>query len=258
MGLHEKNLLKVLLKNLSTTTKASVLVGATLLVAACGTQPASAPPSLDAPVTSAPAPESPADLTSQDLITATSTELSNPEPQTPDNLKDQLKAGGLVIIHRYTGSGGANIGAAPAQFIDDGQRISESSIAAMNELEAKYLELEIPVGQMLSSEYYFVYQHAMESVGDATGKEFTLNRDLTGSFNFRDPQELEQSLQNLRNRTVTLPQPGTNTVLFTHQGKFEKAYGYYLQPGWTIIFKPDGSGNPQVLASMPLEEFLAL
>ncbi|MCS6711137.1 hypothetical protein JSY14_03570 [Brachybacterium sp. EF45031] len=85
-----------------------------------------------------------------------------------------------------------------------------------------------------------------------------MNRDLTGSLNFDDPAELASSLQTLRNRTVTAPQDGTNTVLFTHQGKFDKAWGWFPPAGQTIIFAPDGSGEPLVLANLPIAEWTAL
>lgn len=189
------------------------------------------------------------------LVTATSTELGDTSPHAPDDLASRLKAGGLVIVHRYTGASyPSQPSPAPAGFIDDGQRISETSIERMNQLGAKYRELGIPVSSALSSEYYFVYQHADQAMDTPV----EVNRDLTGSLNFSDPNELEESLQGLRNRTVTPPPAGTNTVLFTHQGKFDKAYGFYPDAGWTLIFAPDGSGTPRLIASMSLDEFLEL
>ncbi len=159
------------------------------------------------------------------MIRATTDNLGDPTPDTPADLAQQLKEGGLVIIHRYTGATRPrNADPAPAGFIDDGQRISESSVEAMQQLRATYERLEIPIDKALASEYYFVYQHAAE----AMPVPVAVHRDLTGSLNFSDSDELEASLQGLRDRTVTPPPVGTNTVLFTHQGKFDKAYGYFL------------------------------
>ncbi|MBJ8326250.1 hypothetical protein [Streptococcus pacificus] len=187
------------------------------------------------------------------FITATTNELGNPEPTTPADLKERLAKGGLVIIHRYTGSGGSGGESIPGS-IDDGQRISESSIEAMTQLGNVYKTLEAPVSSVWSSQYYFVYQHAVAAMGEPV----MMNRDLTGSLNFSDTDELERSLQGLRNWTVTPPPAGENIVLFTHQGKFEKAYGYYLNAGQTIIFEPDTSGVPNVIASLSLEQWLDL
>ncbi|QGM80912.1 hypothetical protein [Otariodibacter oris] len=187
------------------------------------------------------------------FITATTNKLSQPEPSTPTDLKNRIAKGGLIIIHRYTGSGGRDGNAIPGS-MDDGQRISEKSTNLMQQLGNVYTSLNAPISAVWSSEYYFVYQHALA----AMGKPVIMNRDLTGSLYFRDNDELQRSLQGLRNRTVTPPPAGTNIVLFTHQGKFDKAYGYYLNPGQTIIFQPDGSGKPNVIANLTLDEWLAL
>lgn len=244
-----------------TRIKPALATVAVLALAACSS-PQAAPGNTGSPVPSnaeatvaTGAPSTPNSASGTQLVTATSDDLGDTSPETPDNLAQQLAEGGLVIVHRYTGATRpANPSAAPDGFIDDGQRISETSIDRMNQLGAKYRELGIPVSSALSSEYYFVYQHADQAMDTPV----EVNRDLTGSLYFTDQQELEDSLQGLRNRTVTPPPAGTNTVLFTHQGKFDKAYGFYPDAGWTLIFAPDGSGTPRLIASMPLDEFLEL
>ncbi|WP_421083072.1 hypothetical protein [Rothia nasimurium] len=238
------------------------LAALTLLALAACSSPQAAPDSTSSPVpskstaTEATGTSSTPNSTSgTQLVTATSDDLGDTAPETPDDLAQQLAEGGLVIVHRYTGASYlSQPNPAPAGFIDDGQRISETSIERMNQLGAKYRELGIPVSSALSSEYYFVYQHADQ----AMDVPVEVNRDLTGSLNFSDPNELEESLQGLRNRTVTPPPAGSNTVLFTHQGKFDKAYGFYPDAGWTLIFAPDGSGTPRLIASLSLDEFLEL
>lgn len=175
----------------------------------------------------------------------------------PSDLAEQLKDGGYVIVFRYTGSGGPS-SEVPADLNgkvkDDGQRISEESIRQMKAYGGHYRSLGIPVSDVLSSEYYFVWQHA----DAAFGQPITITRDLTGSLDFDDQKELDRSLQQLRERTMTAPAKGQNTILFTHQGKFDKAYGYYPPAGTTIIFKPDGSDKARVVAVLSMEEFMAL
>ncbi len=175
----------------------------------------------------------------------------------PADLAADLQRGGYVIVFRYTGSGGG-FSPIPAalhdQIKDDGQRISERSIGLMRAYGEQFRRLGIPVGRVLSSEYYFVWQHAQA----AFGEPIAINRDLTGSLDFGNADELAQSLQNLRNRTATPPAAGSNTVLFTHQGKFDKAYGFYPPDGTTILFKPDGSGRANPVAVLSYEAFMAL
>lgn len=193
-------------------------------------------------------------------MTATSDDLGDTDPETPADLVEQLRAGGHVVVFRYTGATRpADAQEPPAELagqgvIDDGQRISEQSVAAMREYGARFDSAEIPVDRVRSSQYFFVWQHAVEAFGEPVG----MDRRLTGSLDFSDPAELEASLQGLRDLTVTPPAEGTNEVLFTHQGKFDKAYGYYPDAGTTLVFRPDGSGAPRLVAVLSMEEFLDL
>lgn len=199
----------------------------------------------------------PAQAPAHALVTATSQSLGNPTPRPPADLVQRLQQGGNVIVFRYTGAAyPQNPGNAVAGAVDDGQRISERSKTLMAAWGGQFKTLDIPVDRVWSSEYYFVYQHALA----AFGAPVTMNRDLTGSLApfFRDQAVLEKSLQGLRNRTVTPPPAGTNTVLFTHQGKFDKAYGYYLDAGQTLIFRLDGSGTPRLIANLSYDQFMAL
>lgn len=215
------------------------------------------PSSQTSQTSSAPQSHERQELADQDLVVAEEASLDFSKSALTPELKEDLAKGGYVIVFRYTGAGGDRTQIPPellGQVKDDGQRISETSLAAMQAYGQKFLDLGIPVNRILSSEYYFVWQHAQA----AFGQPITISRDLTGSLDFSDPNELETSLQNLRNRTVTLPDQGQNTILFTHQGKFDKAYGYYIPAGTTILFKPDGSGIPQFVGVLTYEEFMGL
>ncbi|UWZ92645.1 hypothetical protein HZ320_02720 [[Pasteurella] aerogenes] len=196
-------------------------------------------------------------LPDQTLVKAEKVNLHFAQAPAPQGLVENLKKGGYVIVFRYTGAGGSQTpveSQVRSKVIDDGQRISDKSIQLMKAYGKKYNDLTIPVNRVLSSEYYFVWQHAQA----AFDQPIQINRDLTGSLYFHDQRKLTESLQNLRNRTVTPPDNGQNTVLFTHQGKFDKAYGYYIPAGTTIIFKPDGSSQPKLVAVLSFEEFMKL
>lgn len=197
------------------------------------------------------------DAASQTLVKATSKDVSFEGVTPPPGLAQDLRHGGYVIVFRYTGSGGSS-SPVPASLRgrvkDDGQRISVDSVTKMRAYGEAYRASAIPVNRVISSEYYFVWQHAQAAFGDPVD----IHRDLTGSLDFSDQKELQTSLQGLRDRTVTPPDAGSNTVLFTHQGKFDKAYGYYPDAGTTIIFHPDGSGTPRVVAVLSYDEFVRL
>ncbi|HFI0595952.1 TPA: hypothetical protein ACGO30_001687 [Streptococcus suis] len=193
----------------------------------------------------------------EERLVAESEPINFENPQYPANLSEALAEGGYVVVFRYTGAGGGTSKIPPkldGKVIDDGQRISTTSIERMLEYGNKVKQLDIQIDHILSSEYYFVWQHA-EAAFDLP---IEISRDLTGSLNFNNEKELENSLQNLRNRVVKVPESGKSTFLFTHQGKFDKAFGFYPPAGTTIIFKPDGSSRPQLIAVLSFEEFLQL
>ncbi len=175
----------------------------------------------------------------------------------PENLANELSKGGYVLVFRYTGSGGES-SQIPQELkgkvIDDGQRISESSLKNMKLYGDKVKSLGIQIDKVATSEYFFVWQHANAAFGD----NLEITRDLTGSLFFNNPQELQTSLQNLQNRTVKVPSDGKSTLLFTHQGKFDKAFGYYPPAGTTIVFKPNGTSQPNLVAVLSFDEFMGL
>jgi hypothetical protein len=165
-----------------------------------------------------------------------------------------LQAGGFVIVHRYTGRMPGSSPPAAAETIDAGQRISAQGRADAQAMGEVYRRLKIPVSQVLSSEFFVVYQTAAA----AFGSRVATHRDLTGSRHFNDPVELARSLSQLRFRVAKPPPAGTNVVLWTHEGKFKKAFGHALPAGATVVFGPRNDGVPHEVARLSLKEFLAL
>jgi len=165
-----------------------------------------------------------------------------------------LQGGGFVIVHRYTGRMSASSPPALPNMIDAGQRLSPQGRATAQAMGDVYRRLKIPVSEVLSSEYYLVYQAAAV----AFGGRVKLHSDLTGSLYFQDIAELEQSLSGFRSRVAHPPPAGANVVLWTHEGKFKKAFGSSLSAGETVVFGPRGDGMPHEVARLSLREFLAL
>jgi hypothetical protein len=162
-----------------------------------------------------------------------------------------LQAGGYVIVHRYTGRVPGSSPPAMAQTIDSGNRVSPQGRASAEAMGRVYRRLGIPVSQVISSEYFLVYQTATAAFGDRV----KLHRDLSGTRSFNDPAELDRSLAGFRSRVATRPPGGTNVVLWTHEGKFKKAFGRPLPAGATAVFDPR---NGREVARLSLREFLAL
>lgn len=190
--------------------------------------------------------------TTKPVIVAQAAATNSEQKQVP--ILERLRAGGNVIVHRYTGATRGNAPPALAGSIDDGQRMSSEGERLFQEIGATYRRLGIRVDRVYSSEYFFVHQHAAAAFGEPV----TDSRDLTGSLYFRDAGELAASLAALRARTAAAPAPGKNTVLVTHQGKFDKAFGIWLPPGQTVVFHPDGTATPNLIANLSREQFVEL
>jgi hypothetical protein len=182
------------------------------------------------------------------------TSVLSQQRRSAPNVGRALRAGGFVIVHRYTGRMPGSSPPAATDTIDAGQRISPQGRADAQAIGEVYRRLKIPVSQVLSSEFFVVYQTAQA----AFGNRVALRRDLTGSRYFNEPAELAQSLSRLRSRVATPPPAGTNIVLWTHEGKFKKAFGHSLPAGATVVFAPRNDGVPHAVARLSLKEFLAL
>jgi len=181
----------------------------------------------------------------------------SPQPQPRQGGRDlarALQSGGFVIVHRYTAETQNNSPSAVAATADAGQRMSPHGIADARAMGQVYRRLNIPVAQVLSSEHVLVYQDAVAAFGNGVKS----HRDLSGSRSFTDPAELERSLAGLRSRVATRPPPGSNVVLWTHEGKFRKAFGRPLAAGETVVFGPGSDGLPHEVARLSLNQFLAL
>jgi hypothetical protein len=165
-----------------------------------------------------------------------------------------LQSGGFVIVHRYTETTTDSWPPVVEGTIDTTQRISPQGRTDAQALGEVYRRLKIPVAQVLSSQSFVVYQTATAAFGDGV----KLHRDLTGLRAFNDPVELKRSLSGFRSRVATRPPAGTNVVLWTHEGKFMKAFGHLLAAGDTVVFGPAGDRVPREVARLSLRQFLAL
>ena len=103
---------------------------------------------------------------STQLLQATTNQLGDTSKKPPQDLVQRLKKGGYVLVFRYTGADVPdNPEASIKGSIDDGQRVSSESVKSMKKMGQWYSSNKIPVDDVLSSQYYFVYQHARAALG---------------------------------------------------------------------------------------------
>jgi phosphohistidine phosphatase SixA len=171
---------------------------------------------------------------------------SEPEPERGDTLQParsvpdyalvrDLRQGGYVIYfcNAATEPGGAggpeNLGNREAQ-----RNLSEDGRTQAAKIGEAFRELEIPVGEVLSSPYFRALDTARIALGRAepTG-------ELLGLRSNRSVQHPQRQADLLR-LLSTPPPKGTNTVLVSHASNAEEYAGIPLDEGEAAVLKPLG------------------
>lgn len=183
------------------------------------------------------------------------TDIPNPLP--PERLIEALRGGGHVIFirHAATQREGADQISAVMGDCATQRMLSEEGWQQARALGAAFLRLNIPLGDVISSEYCRAWQTADLAFG-----RYTKN----GALNF-EPAEDYTSAQRaaMRDRVRPLlsaaPPAGRNTVLVGHDDPFEAATGIYPEPmGVTWVIRPGGSNGFTLLGQIKPRDWLGL
>lgn len=181
---------------------------------------------------------------------AAAAEMTNAE------LVDTLRGGGHVVFIRhaqtekdYADQIDAVMGDCSTQ-----RTLSEAGWREARAIGDAFQRLEIPVGDVISSQYCRAWQTA-----DLVFGSYRKTADL----NF-EPAETYSDAQTsaMRDRVVPhltkMPAAGVNTVLVGHDDPFEAATGIYPDPmGVTFVIRPLGGGTFKILGSIAPDEWPA-
>jgi phosphohistidine phosphatase SixA len=189
---------------------------------------------------------------------------SEPEPERGDTLQParsvpdyalvrDLRQGGYVIYfcNAATEPGGAggpeNLGNREAQ-----RNLSEDGRSQAAKIGEAFRELEIPVGEVLSSPYFRALDTARIALGRAepTG-------ELLGLRSNRSVQHPQRQADLLR-LLSTPPPKGTNTVLVSHASNAEEYAGIPLDEGEAAVLKPLGDDEFEFVARITPEDWKEL
>lgn len=178
------------------------------------------------------------------LPTASATPVADEELAGP-TLLVALRAGGFVIYFRH----------ARTDFSQDDTDLSDLSNCATQrnltddgraqarQIGEAITALEIPIGEVLSSELCRTRETAELAFGRAT-----LTPDLTSFGTAESDAEEQRRVEALRSLLGTPPRSGTNTVLVGHQFNINRATGVSIAEGEAAIFRPlgtpDGDATP--------------
>jgi phosphohistidine phosphatase SixA len=166
----------------------------------------------------------------------------------PLQLVQALQEGGLVVYLRHAATdrsrddaGVVDVGDCSTQ-----RNLSEEGRADARALGRAFDTLEIPFGEILSSEYCRTRETAELAFGRAEAEP-----DLTGFPNEGAPEYAER----VRATRALLAQPpaaGTNTILVGHIKNIEAAASISIEEGELAVFEPLGDTRATHLGSIPV------
>jgi broad specificity phosphatase PhoE len=165
------------------------------------------------------------------------TDIANPLP--PQRLVEALRAGGNVIFirHAATEREGADQVSAVMGDCATQRMLSEAGWRQARALGEAFRRLNIPVGEVISSEYCRAWQTADLAFGRYT-KDAALN--FEPAEDYTDAQKAAMR-DRVRRLLSAVPPADRNTVLVGHDDPFEAATGVYPEPmGVTWVIRPGG------------------
>ncbi|MEO0887618.1 MAG: histidine phosphatase family protein, partial [Cyanobacteria bacterium J06648_10] len=146
----------------------------------------------------------------------------------------------------------------PNMSLDDCEtqrKLNDVGLQQSEDIGAAFAEKDIPVGQVIASEYCRAWQTADLAFGTHT-KNAKLN-----FLPFEDytDEQVEEMKANVTPLLTEAPAAGTNTVIVGHDDIFESATGIYPDPqGIAYVLTPDGSGGFTLQANLLPEEWAQL
>ena len=166
-----------------------------------------------------------------------------------EQLIESMSKGGLVIYFRhaptetdYADQINANVNDGSTQRV-----LSEKGWHEAVHIGRSFKYHNIPVGEVISSEYFRAWQTAWLAFG-----KYEKNAD----FNFLPFEEYTKEQTEQMSKTVVpylskTPAEGVNTVIVAHDDPFEAATGIYPKPqGVAYIIEPLGDGKFVVLGAI--------
>ncbi|MGF1457991.1 MAG: histidine phosphatase family protein [Leptolyngbyaceae cyanobacterium] len=172
------------------------------------------------------------------------------------DLVDELRRGGYVIYFRHAQTEKDYADQAdPSIDLNDcstQRALSEYGWRQSAVIGAAFENLDIPVGDVITSQYCRAWQTAFIAFGEY---------EKTPALNFFPAEEYtDEQFAFMRSNVMpyltAMPPVGVNTILVGHDDVFESATGIYPEPqGMAYVVKPDGNGGFDLVANMTPEDW---
>ena len=172
-------------------------------------------------------------------------------------LVDALRGGGYVIYirHAQTEKDYADQVTADPNDGSTQRVLSEKGWYQAKGIGDAFAELEIPVGDVTSSQYFRAWQTA-DLAFDRYEKNAALNFEPAEEYTDEQWTAMRERVTPL---VVAVPDEGVNDVIVGHDDPFEAVTGVYPEPqGVAFVIKPDGEGGFELLSRVEAEAWATL
>ena len=168
-------------------------------------------------------------------------------PVGPLEVVDRLRDGGYVVFLRHAATDHSQKDRLGVPLTDcRGQRnLNDVGRAQARSIGEVWRELELPLGDVLSSGYCRTRQTAELAFGRATIVPTLtgIPAEMVGTYTGR--------VRALRRMLGAEPQAGTNTVIVGHIANLEAATKVEIEEGDAAVFEPLGDSRYRLLAELP-------
>lgn len=171
------------------------------------------------------------------------------------DIAQALRAGGLVIAVRHGATFPDQADTDPLNFdnIAAQRNLNDKGKALAKAFGEALHQAAVPVGKVYTSKYNRAYETAVL----AGFKDIEKTADLTEGGLVVSPNENARRAEAFRKMLGTAPQPGTNTILVTHQPNIVAALGkdwFDVKEGEASIFRAD-NGRYTLVARVQMDEW---
>lgn len=169
-----------------------------------------------------------------------------------------LRGGGYVIVMRHGATHQDQADTDPLNLANVAQQrqLNDAGRAKAREIGAAMKKLGIPVGQVVSSQYF----RAIETARLLGYGEPQPTADVSEGGQVVTPIENNRRTAALRKLAATAV-PGTNVMVVSHKPNILDAFGkdwFDIREGEISIFKPDGAGSYKLVARVQADEWAKL
>lgn len=168
-----------------------------------------------------------------------------------------VRGGGYVIIMRHGATHADQADTDPFNLanVDKQRQLNDAGRAKSKEIGEAFKKLGIPVGKVVSSQYFRAIETARLAFGTAEP-----TADVSEGGQVVTPIENSRRAAAMKKLAATAI-PGTNVVVVTHRPNILDAFGkdlFDMREGEAVIMQPDGAGGYKIVVRVQADEWAKL